>query len=141
MIRYNLICSKNHSFESWFRNSDAFLKQVDSKSITCPECHDNDISKDLMSPNIPKKKSAQRDGVLLNKNTKKINEAIRKIRDEITNNSEDVGNDFPDEARKIHYNEAEERAIHGTANLDDIKELHQEGIEVIKIPDIPDEKN
>ena len=94
-----------------------------------------------MSPNIPKKTSSQRDGVLLNKNTKKINEAIRKIRYEITKNSEYVGNDFPDEARKIHYNETEERPIHGTANLDDIKELHEEGIGVIKIPDVPDEKN
>tara|TARA_B110000438_G_C15729568_1_gene613648 strand:+ start:569 stop:994 length:426 start_codon:yes stop_codon:yes gene_type:complete len=141
MIRYDLVCSNNHKFESWFKDSKSFQEQVHSKDISCPICNDNIISKTLMAPGIPKKENTKKDDVLLNKKSNSINNAIKKIRNEIKENSEYVGKEFPEAARKIHYNEENSRSIYGEASLDDVKELKDEGIDVIHIPDAPDDKN
>ena len=55
MIRYDLICSNNHKFESWFKDSKSFKEQANSNDILCPTCNDTHINKTLMSPSIPKK--------------------------------------------------------------------------------------
>ena len=101
------------------------------------------VTKALMSPRIPKKGSSnnQENTVLSNGRNNNLNDAIRKIRDEIKKNSEYVGKEFPEEARKIHYHESEERSIYGEATAKDIKELHEEGIDIIHIPNLPDDKN
>jgi hypothetical protein len=96
-----------------------------------------------MSPRIPKKGSSntQKNTVLSHGRSNILNNAIRKIREEIKKNSEYVGKEFPEEARKIHYNESEQRSIYGEASAKDIKELHEEGIDIIHIPNLPDDKN
>lgn len=143
MIRYNLICNNDHNFESWFRDSTSCDDQIRSKKVVCPECNSNVVTKALMSPRIPKKGSSnnEENTVLSNGRNNNLNDAIRKIRDEIKKNSEYVGKEFPEEARKIHYHESEERSIYGEATAKDIKELHEEGIDIIRIPNLPDDKN
>ena len=143
MIRYNLICNNDHNFESWFKDSTSCDDQIKSKNVLCPECNSNLVTKALMSPGIPKKGSNnnQENTILSNGRNNNLNDAIRKIRDEIKKNSEYVGKEFPEEARKIHYNESEERSIYGEATAKDIKELHEEGIDIIHIPNLPDDKN
>jgi len=143
LIRYNLICNNDHNFESWFRDSTSCDDQIRSKKVVCPECNSNVVTKALMSPRIPKKESSnnQENTILSNGRNNNLNDAIRKIRDEIKKNSEYVGKEFPEEARKIHYNESEERSIYGEATAKDIKELHEEGIDIIHIPNLPDDKN
>ena len=141
MIRYDLVCENEHFFESWFKDSKSYQKHLDANEIVCPECDSSNISKSLMAPGIPKKTNTKNSNVIANSSSKSINDAIRKIRDEIKKNSEYVGDQFPEEARKIHYNEAEMRSIYGKASKKEITELADEGIDIIQIPEIPDDKN
>ena len=141
MIRYDLVCENEHFFESWFKDSKSYQKQLDANEIVCQECDSSNISKSLMAPGIPKKTNTKNSNVIANSSSRSINDAIRKIRDEIKKNSEYVGDQFPEEARKIHYNEAEMRSIYGKASKKEITELVDEGIDIIQIPEIPDDKN
>jgi len=143
LIRYNLICENDHNFESWFKDSTSCDDQIKLKNVFCPECNTNVVSKALMSPRIPKKGSSntKKNTVLSHGRTNILNDAIRKIREEIKKNSEYVGKEFPEEARKIYYNESEQRSIYGEATAKDIKELNEEGIDIIHIPNLPDDKN
>lgn len=68
-------------------------------------------------------------------------EKIREFKKHVVANTEDVGENFVEEARKIHFGEAEERGIHGKANFEEAVELAEEGIEVMPIPELPEEKN
>ena len=141
MIRYDLVCENEHFFESWFKDSKSYQKQLEANEIACPKCNNSNISKSLMAPGIPKKTNTKNSNVIANSSSRSINDAIRKIRDEIKKNSEYVGDQFPEEARKIHYNEAEMRSIYGKASKTEITELVDEGIDIIQIPEIPDDKN
>ena len=141
MIRYDLVCENEHFFESWFKDSKTYQKQLEANKIACPKCNNSNISKSLMAPGIPKKTNTKNGNVIANSSSSSINNAIRKIRDEIKKNSEYVGDQFPEEARKIHYNEAEMRSIYGKASKKEITELVDEGIDIIQIPEIPDDKN
>ena len=141
MIRYDLVCENEHFFESWFKDSKSYQKQLDANEIVCPECDSTNISKSLMAPGIPKKTNRKNSNVIANSSSRSINDAIRKIRDERKTNSEYVGDQCPEEARKIHYNEAEMRSIYGKASKKEITELVDEGIDIIQIPEIPDDKN
>ena len=141
MIRYDLVCENEHFFESWFKDSKSYQKQLEANEIACPKCNNSNISKSLMAPGIPKKTNTKNGNVIANSSSRSINDAIRKIRDEIKKNSEYVGDQFPEEARKIHYNEAEMRSIYGKASKTEITELVDEGIDIIQIPEIPDDKN
>ena len=141
MIRYDLFCENEHFFESWFKDSKSYQKQLEANEIACPKCNNSNISKSLMAPGIPKKTNTKNGNVIANSSSSSISNAIRKIRDEIKKNSEYVGDQFPEEARKIHYNEAEMRSIYGKASKKEITELVDEGIDIIQIPEIPDDKN
>ena len=141
MIRYDLVCENEHFFESWFKDSKSYQKQLEANEIGCPKCNNSNISKSLMAPGIPKKTNTKNGNVIANSSSSSISNAIRKIRDEIKKNSEYVGDQFPEEARKIHYNEAEMRSIYGKASKKEITELVDEGIDIIQIPEIPDDKN
>ena len=66
---------------------------------------------------------------------------MRKLRSEVLENSENVGERFPDEARKMHYREVEPRAVHGQASVNEVKELLEEGVEIYPVPQVPDEHN
>ena len=141
MIRYDLVCENEHFFESWFKDSKTYQKQLEANEIVCPECSSCSISKSLMAPGIPKKTNTKNGNVIANSSSSTLNNAIRKIRNEIKKNSEYVGDKFPEEARKIHYNEAEMRSIYGEASKKEITDLVDEGIDIIQIPEIPDDKN
>ena len=141
MIRYDLVCENEHFFESWIKDSKSYQKQLEANEIACPKCNNSNISKSLMAPGIPKKTNTKNGNVIANSSSSSISNAIRKIRDEIKKNSEYVGDQFPEEARKIHYNEAEMRSIYGKASKTEITELVDEGIDIIQIPEIPDDKN
>ena len=124
--------------ESWFKDSKELSKQLDANEIVCPECDSSNISKSLMAPGIPKKTNTKNSNVIANSSSRSINDAIRKIRDEIKKNSEYVGDQFPEEARKIPYNEAEDRDLFMEKHQKEITELVDEGIDIIQIPEIPD---
>ena len=142
MIRYNLICENEHDFDSWFKDSKSYNTQKKSNSVLCPICNSNNISKALMSPGIPTKTNALKINKLLDvENSKLIRDTLIKLKKEVKKNADYVGTDFPDEARKIFYKESKDRSIYGEAKQDDIKDLIEEGIDIIPLPIIPDDKN
>jgi hypothetical protein len=66
---------------------------------------------------------------------------VRAVRQVLESNSEDVGSRFPEEARKIHYKEVEQRAIRGTASSDEARSLVEEGVEIMALPRLPEKAN
>ncbi len=147
MIKYSLICKQQHAFEGWFSNSADFDKQKKRGLVTCPFCDTPSIEKSLMAPAVSTQKSMvpnETEAVTNAPVTKEYSDAInkiREIRDQVQANSENVGNNFPEEARKIHYGEAEKRGIYGEASPDDVKELVEEGVEIVPLPVLPEDKN
>ena len=142
MIKYSLSCENAHMFEGWFSTSADFDGQVASGFLTCPVCNSASISKTLMSPSVStaRKKEEKREMVMdmtRREMVAKVREAVAAIRA----NAEDVGEKFPEEARKIHYGEADARGIVGQASLGEVKDLLDEGIDVAPLPVLPDDVN
>ncbi|MBL6941188.1 MAG: DUF1178 family protein [Rhodospirillales bacterium] len=136
MIHFQLRCSRKHEFEAWFRSSTSFDEQCKRGEVDCPVCGDIEITKALMAPNIstsekPSGNSAERRAREV---AEQILAAAGKLREVIEENSEFVGEDFADEARAIHYGDAEERDIYGSTTDKEAEELDEEGIEFTRIP-------
>ena len=147
MIRYDLICDKAHAFDGWFRDSEAYDAQSAAGELQCPVCGSTVIDKQLMTPGIAAKAnrrpegrvpvfSAQREGKVA-----ELIEAVRKLRRQVEENADYVGDRFAEEARKIHYNEVEPRGIYGEASLEEAKSLLEEGVEVHPLPPLPEDAN
>ncbi|HDO52911.1 MAG TPA: DUF1178 family protein [Rhizobiales bacterium] len=131
MIRYRLKCDKAHEFDGWFANSGAFDEQVDQGQLSCPRCGSIQVIKALMAPSIARSgKSANRGA-----------EALRKARDEMLRNADNVGDEFACEARKIHYKDAEPRGIYGRATDEEAKALREEGVDFYPLPTLPEDHN
>ena len=146
MIRYALACDDGHQFESWFGDSQAFDTLRAADAVLCPECGSAVVEKTLMTPQVAtaRKKDAKKDRVRLAANSGMQAEAVaamRKIRDHVTKNADYVGDKFPEEARKIHYEEAEKRGIYGEASTEEAKALAEEGVEFHPLPILPEEQN
>jgi len=142
MIKFNLVCDGDHRFEGWFSGNEEFDTQKEAGLVTCPVCDSVSIEKALMAPSVStaRKKDAATKLALNRAQTAamaQLRDAVKKIRE----SSEDVGTRFPEEARKIHYGEAEERGIIGQASLNEAKDLVEEGIGVAPLPDLPEDKN
>ena len=167
MIRYALNCDNGHSFESWFQNSAAYDKQAKRSLVTCPHCGSAKVEKAIMAPRLrraerpeprppmpdpatapplqpapmPPPKTPGTTVALMSPAEREFRHKLRELRDHVTKNASYVGNRFSDEARKMHYGEAERRSIYGEASPDEAKELHDEGIEFHPLPNLPDEMN
>ncbi|MEQ8371015.1 MAG: DUF1178 family protein [Alphaproteobacteria bacterium] len=133
MIHYQLTCHQDHDFEGWFRSSEAFDQQAKRKLIACPLCGSTDVGKAPMAPRIARGPAAERSQKLANIQ-KEMVASLGKLRRHIEENFENVGPDFVDTARKIHYGEADSRAIYGEASDDEAAALEEEGIPFGRIP-------
>jgi len=138
MILYDLVCQRDHGFESWFRNSNVVEKLLKAGEVACPTCGSKKVQKALQSPRIAKSSdviapAAQREQSL-SAAMEKATEALQELREEIEKNFDHVGERFPDEARKIYYGEAPARGIYGDASKEQADALRDEGIEVYTIP-------
>lgn len=143
MIRYSLVCENDHGFEGWFRDSATFDAQTAAGEVSCPTCGSIDIAKALMAPSVSTREQAAPSMQMATtdpRNTKAL-DMLRRLKQHVVDNSDYVGNKFPEEARKIHYEEAERRSIYGEASLEEAKSLIEEGVEVHPLPVLPDEKN
>lgn len=142
MIRYSLVCDNAHDFEGWFSGSADFDRQVDAGLLTCPVCNSAAISKSLMAPSVSTaRKKEEKQAVAMDIAQKQVMAKIREAVAAIKANAEDVGEKFPEEARKIHYGEADARGIIGQASFADVRELIEEGIEVAPLPALPEDAN
>ena len=147
MIRYDLGCDQGHTFDGWFRDSATYDKQAKRGLVVCPVCESSKISKQLMAPGIPAKANTKSDeparmfAAPTDPRQQMLLKMMRELRKQVKENADYVGDKFADEARRIHYNEAEKRGIYGEATREDAKALVEEGIEVHPLPVLPEEGN
>ena len=154
MIRYALHCERGHAFESWFQTSSAYDSQVKRKLVTCPACGSAKIEKSIMAPQIVSKKgrdtatpqpatdvTAPTSTPLMMAQERELRAKLKELRDHIVKNADNVGERFPNEARKMHYGDIEHRPIYGEATPDEARSLIEEGVEVSPLPVLPDDRN
>lgn len=162
MIKYQLICDQAHEFEGWFGDSAGFEGQQKSGFLTCPVCGSADVRRALMAPNLASPKTRKAD-LFEQPDSKSVPTApprvtppaaaslppeaaqkmqalvtqMRELQSKIRSECRDVGDDFADEARKMHYGEAEPEGIYGRATPEEREALDEEGIEIMDIPWLP----
>ena len=131
MIKYNLVCGCGKDFESWFSSSTEYDVLKKRKLVNCIYCNSTSIKKSIMSPNLPVKSQKKSKEVQLEQNIKK---QLLNFRRYIEKNCKNVGDNFPQEARNIHYDKKTSKGIYGKATQEEANELLEEGIEVGTIP-------
>jgi len=162
MIKYALVCDKGHDFESWFADSAGYDKQAKRKLIACPLCGSAKVEKAIMAPRLSATAKKGRAAVapieppaatqtapagppapvaMISPAEQEIRAKLKELREHLTKNADDVGQKFPEEARKMHYGEAEHRSIYGVASPEEAKDMAEEGIEFHPLPILPDERN
>jgi hypothetical protein len=161
MIRYNLRCERGHTFESWFQSSSAYEAQEKRKLVNCPACGSAKVERAIMAPQIVSKKgrdnaapapavptdvaatevATQGSTPLLMAQERELRAKLKELRDHIVKNADNVGDRFPNEARKMHYGDIEHRPIYGEASPDEARALIDEGVEVSPLPVLPDDRN
>ena len=139
MIVFDLVCEYDHDFEGWFKNASDFESQQATGLLTCPMCGTDNVIKVPSASHIN-----------LGKKEKQLSELadiqhdaatlVNKITEYVSNNFEDVGDEFAEVTKKMHYGQEDERNIFGSASLEDALELHEEGIDVIPLPTIKKDK-
>ena len=141
MIVYNLLCAEGHEFEAWFRDSAAFDGQSLSRKLVCPVCESRSVAKAPMAPALSRglpgplsPKPPLREEPSAPQEMRKMRQFMTGLRKYVEQNADYVGPRFPEEARKIHYGESDERQIYGEATLNDVKELLEEGVDIAPMP-------
>jgi hypothetical protein len=131
----NLQCAYGHGFEGWFASHEAFDAQLASGLVECPICANTAITKLLAAPrlNLSGAKQSPEPPALQPVDSSPEARLLRAMR-EVIAQTEDVGERFVDEARKMHYGEAEERGIRGQATREQAQNLIDEGISVFSLP-------
>jgi hypothetical protein len=156
MIRYNLRCENDHAFESWFQSSSAYESQEKRKLVSCPACGSTKVERAIMAPQIVSKKkdrgapapaavsaeaAAPASTPLMMAQERELRAKLKELRDHIVKNADNVGERFPNEARKMHYGDIEHRPIYGEASPEEARSLIDEGVEVSPLPVLPDDRN
>jgi hypothetical protein len=129
MIRFSLRCAKGHEFEAWFRNGEGYEAQQARGEIACAECGDTNIEKALMAPSIGRSREV---GPPMS--PAQLRAALIELRRQVETNCDYVGEQFAEEARKIHYGEIDAHGIYGEATEAESRELAEEGIKFGRIP-------
>ena len=137
MIVLNLKCQDcKNEFEGWFSSSKSCDQQIKKGFVECTQCASQKIQRELSRPNVAVKKvSVKSEEKIL----RELKSKVKEINRFIEKNCDYVGDQFPYEARRIHYDKTKKKAIYGTASKEDVKELNDEGIEVASIPWIKEE--
>jgi hypothetical protein len=133
---FNLRCGQQHAYEGWFASEDDFVSQQERGMVACPLCGD---SESVRMPNATRLKVSRHAAAAEQPSRTETTEMtmqsqwLRAMR-HVLNSTEDVGERFPEEARRIHYGEVEERGIRGRATREDADALRDEGIEIVALP-------
>lgn len=141
MIVYELTCERDHGFEAWFKDSAAFDSQSAEGKLICPVCESRNVNKAIMAPAVSGTKTKGAPTPSAPDAMRKMTQFMTGLRKYVQDNAEYVGPRFPEEARKIHYGETEDRHIYGEATLDEAIELAEEGVDVAPLPPDPSETN
>ncbi|WP_271897346.1 DUF1178 family protein [Candidatus Phyllobacterium onerii] len=137
MIHFSLHCDDDHEFEGWFRSNDDFDAQVEKQLVSCPVCGSDKVGKALMAPSVATGRQKEKIAIAMSKMASELREMAKKVRE----NSDYVGSDFAEQARKIHFGEAEQRGIYGEATRDEVEALVDDGVDVMPLPVFPDDHN
>jgi hypothetical protein len=135
MIVYELACTNEHRFEGWFASAEDYARQQETSLLRCPLCDDAAIER-RPSANV----QVGRAGVPVTERSDKTvvggeAEAMKLLR-RLIEQTDNVGAAFPEEARKIHYEEAPQRAIRGQATREEADSLREEGIDFMSLPSV-----
>jgi hypothetical protein len=160
VIVYSLHCGNGHAFEGWFASMTAFDDQKAGGKLLCPVCNSRRIVKAPMAPALSSSVGEGKRTILaapavpvavtadaptpvhpLPDEMRKMRQFMTGLRKYIQENADYVGPKFSEEARKIHYGEAEERHIYGEASLEEAADLVEEGIDVAPLPPDLNEAN
>jgi hypothetical protein len=147
MIHYDLICDQGHAFDGWFRNSTAYDDQAGRGLVTCTQCGSAKVEKQMMAPGIPAKSNRKSESASkvvaapADPRLAELMQMVREMRRHVEQNAEYVGDRFAEEARKIHYEETDQRGIYGQTTPDEAKALVEEGITVHALPRLPEDGN
>src|SRR5262245_43065685 len=147
MIVFDLLCGAGHRFEGWFSSAADFASQQDRKLLSCPSCGSAQVSRvpsatranlgasEPKPPQRPPGDSPAKTPEMEGKDPFAIAQMLySRMLDDLLTKSEDVGREFPAEARKIFYKESPARAIRGQATNEEHDELVDEGIPVARLP-------
>jgi hypothetical protein len=134
----DLKCSHEHRFEGWFASTEEFESQLSRKLVACPVCSITEINRTPSAPRL-NLSSNRSDNSASSPETTPGNDHAMQARAlqfmrEVLKNTENVGDRFAEEARRIHYDEAPARNIRGVATREDAHALIEEGIEVMPLP-------
>jgi hypothetical protein len=148
VIVFDLLCAAGHRFEGWFASAGDFASQRDRKLLSCPACGSAQVSKvpsatraNLGVPEPKKAPVPQKTPDMEGKDPFAIAQMLySRMLDDLLSKSDDVGREFPAEARRIYYEEAPARAIRGQATQEEHEELVEEGIPVARLPVPPADK-
>lgn len=156
MIRFALVCDNGHDFESWFPSNDSYDFQNANSLIACPHCNCEKVSKAVMAPAVarkgrvaaapapgeppPPRAPATQGVALLGQGDRELRDLARALHAKIVAATVDVGTEFTHEARKIHDGEAPERPIRGQASLEDARALLDDGVSVLPMPILPEDR-
>ena len=157
MIRFALVCDSAHAFESWFRDGASFDEQTKRGLVACPVCNSAHVTKAIMAPAVARRDlnsaapahdetetsvaTHEPQFALADDKMRALHAMMRELHETITATTQDVGAAFPEEARRIHHGKAEERPIRGAASIDEAKALIEEGIAIMPLPMLPNERN
>lgn len=132
----NLQCQHAHSFEGWFASEDDFQSQLSRGLVQCPVCSDSQVDKLPSAPrlNLGATETEHSTALQAKPATTLVQSQIMNMVRQLVEKTEDVGERFSAEARKMHYGEAEQRSIRGKASLEEAAELIEEGIDVLPLP-------
>jgi hypothetical protein len=142
---FNLACSSSHLFEGWFGSESDYQSQLERGLLECPVCGDRSVTKLPSAPrlNLRTQESASAaapnsvSSPAVRAEAAQLQAAMLRAMRELAASSEDVGERFAEEARRIHHGESEQRSIRGRASVADAVELLEEGIGVLPLPDLP----
>ena len=141
MIRFGLVCEKEHEFEAWFRNSDDFERQRKSQLVSCPHCGSNEVEKALMAPAIATSRKDEPVVLAMSNEQKKALAQLKALSEKVRESADYVGSKFAEEARKIHFGETAPRGIYGEATPEEAKALAEDGVEFMPLPVFPEDRN
>lgn len=132
---FNLACEHEHAFEGWFASAEAYDSQLERGLVECPMCGSRKVERRPSAPRLNlSSASAEAPKPGTPPTPERVQALWMKMARHIADHTEDVGERFAEEARRIHHEEAPVRGIRGVASREETAELQAEGIEVFSFP-------
>lgn len=136
MIQYSLQCAQGHRFDAWFKSAAAYDDQQARGIVTCAQCGDGHVEKAPMAPNVARTDTARLPLAAGQPDAAKFRDMLRQYRKAVMQKADYVGDRFAEEARKIHFEEADPRGIYGEASRDEVAGLIEDGVGFLPLPDL-----